>query len=94
MNTTEKLLSELNDIRGLTYPMVGYTLYRDVIGDGVYKPRIYTIVNEGGGVAYSGLNKGTARKRCDAIRLAIDEANIEAYGVTLAHDPDRPWFND
>jgi len=94
MNITQTLLAELNEIRGLTYPMVGYMLYQDVIGDGVYKPRIYTIINEAGGVTHSDLNKGTARKRCDAIRLAIDEANREAYGVTLAHDPHRPWFND
>jgi len=74
MNTTERLLQELNEVRGLTYPMKGYSYFADVVGNGIAMPRVYIIVNANGGVTYSGLNKGTSRKRCDAIRLAIDAA--------------------
>lgn len=70
--TTESLLNELNDKNGLSYPDIGYSYFADVTGSGVYNPKVYTIVNENGGVARSHeLNGATPRKRCDAIRKAI-----------------------
>lgn len=70
-NMTERLLAELNRIRGKAYPDIGYTYFVDVKGDGTYNPRVYTIISSGGGVTFSDLNAATARQRCAKIRLAI-----------------------
>lgn len=91
-STTERLLADLNRIRGKSYPDIGYSYFADVKGDGTHNPRVYSIVNADGGVTFSDLNAATARQRCDKIRAAIEAANRERYGVTLAHDPSRPWF--
>lgn len=70
-NTTTKLLNELNAALGLKYPDIGYAMYQDVVGNGIAKPRIYVIVNAGGGVTFSELNDASAIKRCANIRAAI-----------------------
>lgn len=69
--STKSLLAELNTIRGLRYPDVGYCYFADLKGDGTYSPRVYTIVNPQGGVTLSSLNAPTARARCENIRSAI-----------------------
>lgn len=69
--STKILLAELNAMRGLQYPEVGYCYFADVKGDGTYSPRVYTIVNPQGGVTLSCLNAPTARARCEKIRAAI-----------------------
>jgi len=56
----EKALAALNVRRGFAYPDKGYSYFADVRGDGVYKPRVYVIVNASGGVSDSFLN-GTTR---------------------------------
>lgn len=73
-STTEKLLNELNAALGLSYPQIGYSFYQDVVGNGIAKPRIYTIVNAFGGVTYSEMNDANPRKRCGNIREAIKRA--------------------
>jgi len=74
MNVTEKLLKELNEARGLKYPDIGYLYWADVTGSGVYNPRVYQIINPGGGVSLSEYNDANAKKRCAKIRAAIAEA--------------------
>lgn len=71
MNTTEKLLKELNAARGLKYPDIGYSYFADIKGDGRNIRSIYIIINENGGVCYSSLNGKTPRERCNKIRRAI-----------------------
>lgn len=70
MSVTSRLLAELNAARGLVYPDIGYSYFGDVKGDGVFRPRVYTIV-QGGGVTLSDLNAPSARQRCNKIRAAI-----------------------
>ena len=94
MSTTEKLLRELNTINGVAYPGIGYVFFADIVGDGIARPRIYTVVNANGGVTLSELNDTNPRKRCTKIRDAIDTAKRERDGVTLACNPDRPWFQN
>lgn len=69
--TIDRLLSELNAVRGLSYPAVGYSYYANVAGDGRKRRSIYTIVNAGGGVAYSGLNAHTPRATCQLVRAQL-----------------------
>ena len=72
MTTTEKLLNELNDKKGLSYPDVGYSYFADIKGDGRNIRSVYTIINENGGVCYNrSLNGETPRKRCANIRQAM-----------------------
>jgi len=69
MTTTEKLLNDLNHTKGLKYPDIGYSYYADIKGDGQNNRKVYTIINENGGVTRScTLNAKSARKRCDNIR--------------------------
>jgi hypothetical protein len=73
MSKTEKLLKELNAARRLAYPDIGYLCYANIRGDGSrpgYKS-IYRIVNAGGGVSLSTLNKRSATRQCQAIGDAI-----------------------
>ena len=71
VTTTEKLLNELNELRGLKYPQIGYAYFADIKGDGRNIKSVYTITNEAGGVQYSSLNGKSPRKRCENIRQAI-----------------------
>ena len=81
--STKSLLAELNAIRGLRYPEVGYCYFADLKGDGTHSPRVYTIVNPHGGVTLSHLNAPTARERCEKIRAAIrDKVEPFTQGVT------------
>ena len=89
---TERLLAELNAIRGVKYPQIGYSYFADIRGNGDNRRRVYVITNENGGVSYSELNGATSRQRCDKIRDAIEAENRKRYGVTLDLDPARPWF--
>lgn len=91
MNTTEKLLAELNAVRGLKSPEAGFAFWGDVRGDGVCRPQVWVYTGRGG-VTQSELNGRNARDRCQRIRAAIAAARQAACGVTLAHDPHRPWF--
>lgn len=77
MTTTDKLLGQLNGLKGLTYPDVGYSYFADVKGDGTNNKSIYTIVNENGGVAYSEMNALTSRARCEKIRAKIRKLEEE-----------------
>ncbi len=70
-STTDKLLDELNALKGLEYPAIGYSYFADIKGDGRNHRSVYTIINEGGGVTYSSLNAASPRQRCDKIRAAI-----------------------
>ena len=88
MNTTEKLLQELNEKRGLSYPQVGYSYFADVKGNGSSSKAVYTIVNENGGVSRSHLN-GSPRVRCNKIRAEIAATGttvetVKDYGITIA----------
>lgn len=94
MSTTKKLLHELNTINGVAYLGIGYMYFADVVGDGTARPRIYTVINANGGVTLSALNDTNPRKRCTKIRDAIETAKRERDGVTLARNPDRPWFQN
>lgn len=51
-------LDKLNAKNGLTYPMIGYSYFADIKGNGCRYGRryVYTIINENGGVSYSELN--------------------------------------
>lgn len=77
MRMTDKLLAELNALRGLKYEDPGYSYFADVFGSGVYSPHVYATL-PGGGVTYSELNGATARERCKKIRAAIDKARTKA----------------
>ena len=76
MSVTDQLLRELNTIKGIEYPDVGYSYFADVRGDGSRPVRrsVYSVINPGGGLTYSPLNAPSARKRCDNIRAAIRDA--------------------
>jgi hypothetical protein len=74
MSVTDKLLGELNTLRGLEYPDQGFSYFANAAGDGRTYRSVYTIVNKGGGVTYSSLNAATDRQRCDKIRAAIEDA--------------------
>lgn len=71
MTRTEKLLDELNALKGLKYPAIGYTYFADIKGDGRNIKSAWVIINDGGGVTRSDLNAATPHKRCDKIRAAI-----------------------
>jgi len=73
---TDQLLHELNTIKGLSYPDVGYSYFANIKGDGSrpFRRSVYTIISAGGGVTYSPLNATSARKRCENIRAAIRDA--------------------
>ena len=73
MTTTEKLLNQLNQLKGLSSDQIGYSYFADIKGDGRNIKSIYTIMNQAGGVVYSSLNAETPRKRCDKIRAEIDK---------------------
>jgi hypothetical protein len=75
MNTTEKLLAEYNQIRGLTYGDIGYTYFADVVGDGRRIRRVYVIRNQNGGIAVSSLHNYSPIRRCNKIRTAIAAAS-------------------
>jgi hypothetical protein len=76
MTLTEQLAKRINELRGLTYPSVGYLMWADIRGDGTYSPRLYEIVTEKGGVCISGLHHRSSRRRCAGLRLLIE--NLEA----------------
>jgi len=65
----------LNDARGLSYPDIGYTYWADIKGDGRYRPSLWLIINENGGVTYSVLNQRTLRDTVEALEDA--RATIE-----------------
>ena len=71
---TEKLLNQLNALRGLTCEQVGFAYFADIKGDGRNVKSVYSVTNASGGVIYSGLNAASARKRCEKIRAAIEQA--------------------
>jgi hypothetical protein len=75
MTITEKLLNELNELRGLKYPEKGYLYFADIKGDGRNIKSVYICSNSQGGhsVSYAGssLNDICARKRCAKIRAVI-----------------------
>lgn len=72
MTTTQKLLDELNALRRVEYPNIGFSFFADVAGMGYDRRRIYTIVNENGGVTFSHMNAVNPRKRCENIRAEIE----------------------
>ena len=63
-------VAELNERRRVAYPQEGYTYWADVHGSGVYSPRLWRIVNEGGGVTYSALNGATLRETLAKVQEA------------------------
>lgn len=65
-----RAVAKLNEAAGLTYSAIGYHLYQDVRGEGIYRPRIYRIINEGGGVTYSPLNGRTMRETLAKVTAA------------------------
>ena len=71
---TTRLLDQLNKVRGLTYPSIGYVYYADIKGDGQNHYAVWEVATKGGGVRRSHLN-GHPRARCNAIRKAIKEAH-------------------
>jgi hypothetical protein len=71
---TEKLLTELNQLRKLTYPNIGFLYWADVDGRGTYLPRVYVIINEQGGINLSALHHNNSNQRCKNIRQAITAA--------------------
>lgn len=72
MTTTDKLLAELNALRGVKYPEIGYCYFADVSGNGDNRKSVYQVIGEHGGVSSAWeLNDRNARKRCDKIRAAI-----------------------
>jgi len=75
MNTTEKLLAEYNQIRGLAYGDIGYVYFADVVGDGRRIRKVYVIRNQNGGVGLSSLHDSNPKRRSDKIRAAIAAAS-------------------
>jgi len=71
MTTTQRLINQLNALRGLTYPSKGYMMWADVRGDGTNRKSCYTIINGDGGVIANALNGITPRERCEALRTCI-----------------------
>jgi hypothetical protein len=69
----KKAVAELNNRRGLEYPSIGYLLYQDVGGWGVYAPSFYSVVNKDGGVTnVASLYRGnTMRQTLANIEAAI-----------------------
>jgi len=68
---TEKLLNQLNQLRGKVYPDKGYMFWADVRGDGSGRKGCYTIINGDGGITsnkYSGVSN---RVRCEWLRRDI-----------------------
>lgn len=72
-------LEKLNEVKGLKYRDVGYAYYADIKGDGQNNRRIWKIINEGGGVTRSDLNRSTMRETLQAIQQATIEAD-NAFG--------------
>lgn len=64
-------LKTLNASKGLVYPAVGYSYYADIKGDGRNMRKVYTIINEGGGVTRSHMNGDTQRETVLNINAAI-----------------------
>jgi len=50
---------------------LGRLQWADIRGDGVYRPRLYAVCNENGGVCNSDKQRGTMRKTIAAIDAAI-----------------------
>lgn len=71
MATIDRLLTELNEKRGLKYPDVGFLYYADIKGDGQSPKSVWRIMNDQGGVCYSELNARTPKAICDLIRGMI-----------------------
>jgi hypothetical protein len=71
MTKTEKLLNQLNELRGKAYPDKGYMFWGDVRGDGSGRKGCYTIINGDGGIIANALSGISARKRCESIRTCI-----------------------
>lgn len=69
-------IQRLNFARRLTYPMIGHLRFADIKGDGVYRPRVYAIINAGGGVCYSELNGADYSATLANILKATELANI------------------
>lgn len=74
LTKTDTLLAELNAKRGLRYPLVGYTYFANLRGDGRNIRAIYTIINQGGGVTYSHLNDSTPKGRL--AKIVRELANV------------------
>jgi hypothetical protein len=87
MNTTEKLLEQYNQIRGLSYSDIGYTYFADIAGDGRNIRKVYVVVNKGGGVAVSGLHASNSKVRCARIRAAIAEHKTEQAALACYSPP-------
>ena len=51
-----------NDRLKLNYPAKGYLQWADIKGDGIYRPRLYVVINETGGVTRSHLQGRTMRE--------------------------------
>lgn len=62
----------LNAKRGLTYPMIGHLRYANIVGDGRRYRSLYVIINDQGGVSYSGYNDRTPKKTLGRLRAALE----------------------
>lgn len=71
-NQTERLLHELNRLRGHKPGKIGYCFYSKFMGNGQVQSAVYQVVNVQGDITYAPeLNGDTPRERCTKIRIAI-----------------------
>jgi len=89
MTTTDKLLDELNESKGLTSEKAGYAYFADIKGDGRNLKSVYTVYK--GGVIYSNLNAATPRKRCQQIRMAIQQTRLVMLESMLQFEKIFKW---
>lgn len=67
----QKACDAYNKALNLKPTSVGYIMWADVRGDGAgYRPNLYTVVNENGGILQCDLKRDTMRKTIRAIDLA------------------------
>ena len=69
-----RALKAMNDARGVVYPQRGYTYWADIRGDGRYRPGLYVIINEHGGVTNSTLARKTRRETLAVIERMTAKA--------------------
>jgi hypothetical protein len=65
--TTSKLVDLANVANGKAYPEIGYLVYTRLNSDSDI-PRIYSIMNNLGGLTYSRLNRNSPKATCNALR--------------------------
>ena len=75
--TTNKLVDLANVANRKVYPEIGYLVYTRLNLDSE-TPRIYSIMNDFGGLVYSSLNRNSPKATCNALRgYIVNTSNIK-----------------